>query len=347
MKKYLLITSLLFTGLSFGQITVSEYDLINASDVVEQAYDQSNSITHVAAGTNLTWNYSALLEDSLGQLSVGAASWQNGSSEFPSANLAGDDNSGQGIIFLRKNASSLDLMGIYGDVFGTGNNEALKFDPQNRITPLPLTYNTTDQNQFLLDFTFDPGQMGVDSVRVKQNVEQDFLSDAWGEMTTPLGTYEVVRLMKTEITTDSVWGYSGGSEFLFDSGKDTAYMYSFYTNDANVRFTLLEYEYDPLTDQIVSDITWLKALPTASVKEVDLNSFSVYPNPATDELTITSEEVDASYSLIDVTGKTVLEGKTDSKSKTTINVSALKQGVYFIKFFNNENYIGTKKVIKQ
>lgn len=347
MRKHLLLGSLFLTGFSFSQITVTDSDLIQPSDLVEQAYDQSNSITHMAAGTDLSWNYSALLEDSTGQFSVGMASWADGYAEFSDANLSGDDNSGQGTLFLRKNTSSLDLLGIYGDPIGTGSNSALKFEPQSRITPLPLTYNTTDQNQYTLDFTIDPGVMGIDSARTKQNVAQDFMADAWGEMTTPLGTFEVVRLMKMQVTIDSTWMYSMGLESLVDNNHDTTYTYSFYTNDANVRYSLVEYDYDPDLGEITSQVTWLKALPTTSLEEVNLNTFSIYPNPAKDELTISSDDVAATYSLVDITGKRVLNGRTGSNGATTINVSNLKRGVYFIKFFDNENFIGTKKLVKQ
>jgi hypothetical protein len=67
MKKHLLFGSLFLAGFSFSQITVTESELVQPSDIVEQAFDQSNSITHMAAGTDLSWNYSALLEDSTGQ----------------------------------------------------------------------------------------------------------------------------------------------------------------------------------------------------------------------------------------------------------------------------------------
>ena len=346
MKKHLLIGSLFFAGFSFSQITVTEYNLIEPTDVVDQAYDQSNSITHTTGGTDLSWNYAALLEDSTGQFSVGAAGWGNGNTNFPSATLYGDDNGGQGHIYLRKSASSLDVLGFYGDIFGTGSDEAYHFSPQSRVTPLPLTYNTTDQNSYTFEFTFDPGQTGVDSARVKQESEQDFLADAWGEVTTPLGTYEVVRLMTTEITTDSTWIYSFGSEQLVDDGKDTTYTYSFYTNDPNVRFPLVEYEYNPNTQQIDGDITWLKAEPTTSLVDVDLSTFDMYPNPASNEVTLATGDVNADYLIVDITGKEVLKGSTNA-TETTVDISGLKQGVYLVKFFAEEKYIGTKKLIKR
>lgn len=346
MKKHLLFGSLLLASISFSQITVTESDLIQPSDIVEQAFDQSFSITHTPAGQDVTWNYAALVEDSTGVLNVGAASWADGSAEFPDANLSGDDNSGQGNIFLRKSASALDVLGLYGDPIGIGSNDAYAFDPQDRITPLPLTFSTTDQNSYTFEFTFDPGQTGVDSARVKQVAEQDFVADAWGEITTPLGTYEVVRLLKTQITTDSVWAYSFGNEQLFDSGVDTSYTYSFFTNDANARFPVLEYNYDPEADQIVGDITWLKAEPTASLEEVDLSSFEMYPNPALNEVTLNSGDIDSDYLIVDITGKKVLSGNTEG-NEVSVDVSGLKKGVYLVKFFAQEEYIGTKKLIKK
>lgn len=346
MKKHLLIGSLVFASFSFSQITVTEYDLVQPSDVVDQAYDQSNSITHTTAGTDLTWNFSALLEDSTGQFSVGAAGWGNGSSNFPNANLYGDDNSGQGHIYLNKSASALDVVGFYGDPLGSGNDEAYYFDPQDRITPLPLTYNTTDQNSYVFEFTFDPGQTGVDSARIKQSAEQEFVADAWGEVTTPLGTFEVVRLLKTQINTDSTWIYALGNEQLVNDGKDTTYTYSYFTNDANVRYPLVEYDYDPVLQQIDGNITWLKAAPTASVDEVDMSKFEVYPNPALNEVTLSTGDINAAYNIIDITGKKVLDGNTNAK-ESIVDISKLKSGVYLIKFFTEEKYIGTKKLIKK
>lgn len=344
MRKHLLLVSLLLTGFSFSQITVTEYDLVEPTDVVEQAYDQSNSITHTAAGTDLTWNYAAMVVDSSGTFSVGVASWGNGSANFPNANLYGDDNSGDGHIYLRKNSSSLDVLGFYGDPLGSGNDEAYAFDPQDRITPLPLTYNTIDQNSYTFEFTFDPGQTGVDSARVKQEAEQDFVADSWGEVTTPLGTFEVVRLIKTEITTDSTWIYAFGNSTLVNDNKDTTYTCSFFTNDQSARYPLVEYEFDPVTQQITSDITWLNALPTSSINTVQLSDLEMYPNPASSELTISAGDINADYLIVDITGKEVKKGKTNAKD-TTINISEMKQGVYLVKFFTNEKYIGTKKLI--
>ena len=343
MIKKLLFVSLLTSGAALGQITVTQYDLIEPTDVVEQAYDQSLSITHTSAGTDQTWNYSALVEDSSGVFNVGAPGWANGSSEFPDATLSGNDGSGSGDLFMRKTSSALDFLGLYGDPVQSGTDEAYHFDPQSRITPLPLTYGTTDQNNYVFDITFDPGQ-GADSIRSKQSVEQNFEADAWGELTTPLGTFEVVRLSQMEISTDSTWAYFMGNAQLVDNSKDTTYSYSFYTNDQSARFPLVDYNYDPQAQQIVGDITWLKAQPTSSIKEEEASTFSVYPNPVSNNLFIEIKESGARYVILDVSGKEVMSGKVTGNQ---IDTSALKRGAYLIKITSKGNQVGTKKFMKK
>ena len=64
-----------------------------------------------------------------------------------------------------------------------------------------------------------------------------------------------------------------------------------------------------------------------ALKEIDhLNSFEVYPNPATNEITISNLSQEIIYSIKNLDGKIILNGKTNE----LINVSSLKSGIYFI-----------------
>lgn len=66
---------------------------------------------------------------------------------------------------------------------------------------------------------------------------------------------------------------------------------------------------------------------------------SIYPNPAHDTLFIHTEDVEQNFQLLDINGKTVLEGKRLDKQ---LNISHLSNGVYFLN-------IGEKtfKVVKE
>jgi hypothetical protein len=64
--------------------------------------------------------------------------------------------------------------------------------------------------------------------------------------------------------------------------------------------------------------------------------FSIYPNPATNEVNIKSEEPITSIKIMDVSGKLILESTFH-----TVDVSSLLKGIYYVKaqFFNgNSSY---------
>ena len=71
----------------------------------------------------------------------------------------------------------------------------------------------------------------------------------------------------------------------------------------------------------------------ADINKNSVRAFSVYPNPAQDVLNISGRNI-ASAQLFDITGKMLL----NSGAVSTVNVSQLAAGVYFIKV-NNSNAI--------
>ncbi|MFN5319761.1 MAG: T9SS type A sorting domain-containing protein, partial [Bacteroidia bacterium] len=66
------------------------------------------------------------------------------------------------------------------------------------------------------------------------------------------------------------------------------------------------------------------------------NELSIFPNPADDFVTLhaAAEWLGSSFQIIDLSGKKVQHGVIHS-SQTTLNLSDLKQGVYFLKLQND------------
>ena len=82
-------------------------------------------------------------------------------------------------------------------------------------------------------------------------------------------------------------------------------------------------------------------------KGMDLNC-SVYPNPATDILTLKVENYNKEkleYRLIDISGK-VLEIKRIVANNTEISVTNLLPATYFLKVSDNGKEVKTFKIIK-
>ncbi len=72
------------------------------------------------------------------------------------------------------------------------------------------------------------------------------------------------------------------------------------------------------------------------------NNFNFYPNPVQNILNVKSEEIITSLSIIDITGKELLNQSNFSTNTIQVDLSSLKQGVYFIRVNNV-----TQRFIKQ
>ena len=87
---------------------------------------------------------------------------------------------------------------------------------------------------------------------------------------------------------------------------------------------------------------------TTGIEEILAEKLMIYPNPAKKELFIKSELPVKKIELLDLTGRTVETWHAASlqNSATTINLSALPQGVYMLKIYTDSG-VAVKKVVKE
>ncbi|MFC0878471.1 T9SS type A sorting domain-containing protein [Saccharicrinis sp. FJH2] len=80
----------------------------------------------------------------------------------------------------------------------------------------------------------------------------------------------------------------------------------------------------------------------------DPKGFSLYPNPASSEihLTIPDYKSFVSYSISDISGKTVQKDQLTGELASKVSINALDRGIYFITISNGKQYI-TKRFVKQ
>lgn len=83
---------------------------------------------------------------------------------------------------------------------------------------------------------------------------------------------------------------------------------------------------------------------TTSSNDLDLEYISVFPNPARTFITISGQKSEYEYSLFNLKGQQIMTSKFSGE--TTLDISQLEIGLYFI-MIENEGDIITKKVIKQ
>ena len=88
----------------------------------------------------------------------------------------------------------------------------------------------------------------------------------------------------------------------------------------------------------------------SSVNDVHVNAeVSLFPNPATDMVTLKSFQMVSDISLFDETGRAVQQVQGINKENYEINTSGLGKGMYFIKIgFSNENNVPVvRKIVIQ
>ena len=101
-------------------------------------------------------------------------------------------------------------------------------------------------------------------------------------------------------------------------------------------------EWNFATDVVTQDTTlWAKWSETAGIIEMASESIKIYPNPAKDELIIESGELKIeSVEIVDITGKK--QFSIFNFQFSTINVSHLSAGTYFVKIKTDKGELTTK-----
>ncbi len=83
---------------------------------------------------------------------------------------------------------------------------------------------------------------------------------------------------------------------------------------------------------------------TMSIGDFDKNAIAIYPNPANNELNITNIVGSYSYKITNTLGKTLKSNTNETSSSITI--SELTSGIYFIEITNQDNKKSMIKFVK-
>jgi hypothetical protein len=338
--KFLLLSLIMSTTLS-AQIFITSAHFIDVSDVVQIGFDENPSISHTPAGPNQTWAYGELVANQTDLIALGMAEWFSGASNFPNATLGTQDEEGTQI-FFRKTTDAFDLVGVYGDLFENGSNTAVAFNPYQRQLTFPSTYGTTFTNVSALNLKLEDID-GTDSVIVTVTTHRFSEMDAWGNITTPFGTFPAIRQHIKDSTIQTATAYLFGFPVFNQSETAVSHSYSFFSDAQNARYLLLQYNYDPETD-VLSGVQWQMAAPVLSTDEGINIEMLVYPNPANNQVNV---KVDFSKSceivVYDVLGKVIFQKILNNPEITILDVSDWHAGLYFFEI-SADGIKTTKKI---
>jgi hypothetical protein len=276
-------------------------------------------------------------------------------------NLNHSDCDGDGII------DQNDTLAIYNNY-----NFTHPFKHSNSNTLNPQLTITPDQN-----ILFN-GQWGSSSI---------FLGDSLNTITNINGIAYTINYDNSLVEQDSIWleypsSFLNSNNLNFrktDFTNSVLYTATTHTNNNNVtgngKIAVLHYKISSaLTSTSVLNIALSDANKSESpglftpitvgattvmigtdvgIKEIVFgNNFSISPNPTSRDLMIRVNGIfndkNIHIEIINSLGQKVLHSEIEfTNSKTLLDISNLKSGVYFLQIFANQNLIGVKKVIKE
>jgi hypothetical protein len=308
-----------------------------------------------AGGGNQTWNFANgwMVTDTSVYQYVNVSTLPHASS-FPNANLGVNISSPIGDLegFMLSSASGLFLEGFYTEIPGL-----VEISTQNSntvVVPLPLTYGATfNYAQRTVSVVIYNPLFMTPAEKTTTTEQISYICDAWGTLTTPSQTANVLRL-RSHITgsVDSVFTDATftGNNFVFDNTTtypaETEYDYVFLRNGPSA------YLMSCSVDIATGTITYNDYLASGTVSVPELaNSVQTmaYPNPANDMLNIRLKGQGVSqFKMFDSSGREAFAYDVNGVDHLSFSTSQFNNGLYVYFLYNSDGQIvGSSKVVVQ
>lgn len=340
--------------LSIAQISVDVSDMSQVGDVITRKADTMTVLSGPgAAGANQTWNFTQLstyIIDETTQV-INPSDAPNGSN-FPSANLA-MTNDNINYLYFDQNANQMNTLGFAGDLLGNGTPIVAPFTSGLLVHNFPRTYGSNFSDNYIIDVTLDGSSISplVNQVRFKRTAQIMDSTDAWGQLTTPLATYNSLRVKKTEYSADSIWiqAVFPPTWTLFQTSFDTTVSYQWYADQG--KLAVAELTFDSLG--VPKKYTWFHEASVGNLLELNQNaSLNLYPNPSEDVVNfdlMLSQNEKGKLVIMDLSGKVMEERILNSSNfNGKIDVRNYSKGIYFFEFssFTSNQKVTEKFIVK-
>jgi len=341
MKKILFYFVMLLVFTTNAQTVVSHLNL-HVKDSVFQANDTLFEINLSTIGGDQTWDFSSLQQHLLDTIVPIDPENTNHSDDFPNANLAyGVEDSAN--YQINDNNAWLNL-GFGGYNSRIGADILSKYERADTIISFPIEYKTDSVKRY--GFGISYFTVNGNDVKKKTSILRTQIANAWGKAITPINTYDVIRVFENYKRIDSIWVYQSDEwKFRRERIKRLSY-YHFWTNETTVKYPLLSVLYDPSQDTVINTKWVVKSVGenedvNTQIQIRSSSAFSVYPNPAKNNITIRTGEDIQDISIFTLNGVKLI-----STNNKQVNIENLSSGIYLIKVQTTTNNYLQKILIK-
>ena len=352
--KWLLVLFFPF-GLIHAQITVTGSNFSSAGDV--DVFSSVNPITVVSpelTGANYTWDFSSLTYNgqrsdtllSVSSTPVGYQFYFNNSFLYPdhvasygvpvqTPNLGSQIPFQDVVNFYRLESDAYINVGFGASV--SGLPLSVRNEPVDTIYDLPLDYGDVFSDTFAFNISVTGvgyyGQEGrhVDTV------------DGWGTITTPYGTFDVLRIKTVLSVSDTTYLDALSSGTAIVRPVQTNYTWISQTEGAPV------FRVSVAAGQVVS-AEYLDTLHGIGIDEIQSASLMLYPNPSRENVSLRLVSVQsgpAMVSIIDNSGRELQHMTLNlhaGSGNYNIDLTNIPSGIYHVRITRSTQVL-TKKLI--
>lgn len=354
MKKLLLLISGSFPIIAGAQLTITSANMPVSGDTCRYSTASPASVSgYMATGANYTWDFSMLTPtgQDIRKFQPSTATpyffyflppkyGEKILDSVPIPAIPGFPISIKNIYSFYKKVTSPSSFNSEGlGLTMSGIPIGATFSDEDELYKFPLTYGNRDSTTFKLSTpsnTMIPFSYKKQGYRITE-------ADGWGTITTPYGTAPCLRVVTTQYSIDTISIPAlpaGFNKFGFPN-----YARSYQWLTAGEKIPYLEVSGNVVSGNFVpSQVKYRDQIRyfTGINDHSTLNTvLSVFPNPASNELTVITEQQQEIYTaeMVDMQGKTVKKDRLINYgglvNQNKIDVSGLAKGLYLLNVYSS------------
>ena len=316
-KQVLFSIFILFSTAGFSQPELTSSNLANTGDSYTIYTNTSlpASSDPGSSGSNVTWDFSAIQQGNSSSLTYASTSNQ----DYPNANIKFDTQGSSNYFDVSNDAYT-----YYGFSASGATSNFTDGQDQARV---PMSFNDSYLDAF--SGTYDAfGQV------FERTGELNVTYDGYGTLQTPQGTYSnVLRLEIIRTSTDEMNGQT------LSNNLDTIYFWFNESTRHPIMTYTINYVDGSEQGRFLNYIDDADVVLSTNLNNITVNSF---PNPARNEIMISSKENINVIEIYTINGRKVLNKQVNSSS-FEVDVSSLRKGQYFYLLKNTKGTILSRK----
>lgn len=374
MKQVLQTFILLFFSIfATAQITITGASFPEIGDTLRSATDNlPQGITISAAGPDQEWNFENLQAPFVVEQILIPTKQGVYQDQFPDANILVNGGNNGAELYYAAFEDTYQFLGYVGaDPAGLDIEIIARNEPAIIERRAPLNYQDDDNVTFgntipiggdkLPEVLLENLPITPDSLRIRVNSNRTDVVDAWGTLTIPGGTFEVLREKRIEIRETfldvkvSILPWTDVTDIIGETlpgvfGVDTLVSYHFFSEDSKEAIAIVNVD----ETNTATNVTF-KSIENTITNVVNVNNTKAdiiaYPNPAIDSARFTFTNLEKGvYTLkfYNILGMTIWKKDYPVHGNKTvvIDLNDLRKGTYLYSVVDNTGKtLSTKRLI--